>query len=337
MTRMVGFLHRPVSIKNIVLNSKKEPGKTYRSKLYSIQNKDLKTRPTILLAHGMSKKGIDDPRITELALGLASSGYTVVTPEYHEVMHLEISEQTPENILDSFLALEDYSGELNLNKLGFFSVSFSGGMGLIALMDKKLSGKVKSAIVIGGFADFSSTAFYTVENYYRDDYGTFIYFYNYIQKEMNVSNTLVQLFYESALDNGLQREKENSISKNLYNKLENSEKEIYDNICKNEEYRKELVTRINLKLTELMKSTSPLYRIESLNVPLALIHGKDDAVIPESESIKLGEKLISTGKDCFLEITGLLSHGDRVPIWKQLKDVPGLARAFGYFFYRLEN
>jgi len=41
--------------------------------------------------------------------------------------------------------------------------------------------------------------------------------------------------------------------------------------------------------------------------------------------------------DHVLELTGLLSHGDKIPFWKQLSSLPGLSHAFGYFFENLRE
>nr|HNI27753.1 hypothetical protein [Leptospiraceae bacterium] len=75
--------------------------------------------------------------------------------------------------------------------------------------------------------------------------------------------------------------------------------------------------------------------IKDISIPVSIIHGRNDYVIPETESIRISEQMNKCGMQNRLEITSLLSHGDKVSYWKYLSEIPGLAEAFGYFLIRI--
>jgi hypothetical protein len=244
----------------------------------------------------------------------------VFIPEFEEVKSLKITFETSENIYDIcniILNLEDLYLK---NSLGVLCISFTGGMGLVALSNTQLLGKVTSILAIGAYSNFDILIQYAVSNFQYDNYASFVFFYNYIDK---------------VIDKALYRYGEDCRSKQMEKYLSKRDKEIYNSICLNGNFRQELAKEICKELGNLIHIASPINYIENLVAPVSLIHGKEDKVIPESESIEIANVLKKKGKKFNLEITGLLSHGDKVPIWKKASDVPGLAKAFGFFLRQI--
>lgn len=337
LIRSVGFrFPSSIQIEEEVLQSKLVSGKKYRFKFFFPKNKSKEKNPTIFLTHGMSGYGIDDPRMFDVAISLSSCGYTVVVPEFEEIKALKITPESVRNIKDVFLIILDHK-KINTQNVGFFSISFSAGYGLVALTDREIATRVKSIIAIGGFADLLETCSFAIGNYLTDDYPSNILFYNYLHLLYNDVRELEEVFYEAALDNGFSRKGKAQIAPVLYEKLSKGHKEIFDRSKEDADFRKELASKIRESYAEPANSISPIYYIEKIKSPVCLIHGKDDNVIPESESIRLAARLKEFGLDFCLELTGLLSHGDKVPFWKQLGSLPGLSSAFGYFFEKLNE
>ena len=77
--------------------------------------------------------------------------------------------------------------------------------------------------------------------------------------------------------------------------------------------------------------------IQNLKAAVALIHGKEDKVVPASESRQLHRMLKESGKEVRLTITPLLSHGDQNSVLGSLHHVPGLIAGFGFFFRKARN
>ena len=326
----------PTKTEEFYWDSKLFPNKKYRVKYFLTNKKSKESPPTIFLTHGMSGYGIDDIRMTDVANSLSASGYNVVVPEFEEIKALKITHESVKNIKDVFLALLERP-ELNTKQIGFFSISFSAGFGLTAFTDPEIANLVKVIIAIGGFGNLLDTCSYAMENYLEDDYPTNILFYNYLHLLYEDTQSLSQVFYEAALDNGFSRKEYEKVAPKLYEKLSKGHKEIFDRVKLDKDFRHQFVDTIKASYGESARLASPFYWIEKIKSPVCLLHGKDDGVISENESIKLAEKMKVHGLEYHLELTGLLSHGDKIPVWKQISSIPGLASAFGYFFEKLNE
>ena len=303
-------------------NSKKE------FKVREFVSSDSEKKPVIFLLHGMSGYGIYDPRIYDLATNLCHSGYTVICPELEEVKLLKITVETIENIQTLYqLILEKYKNR----KIAYFSVSFSAGMGLTALAKEN----IPVMMLVGGFYNIMNISGFVVSNYHIDDYGTNVLFYNFIDKVEQKYLSLKEYFYQAALDNGLHRKNKNPQAPTIFMKLSTVEKDFLKQIESSSKLRKQIAEEISSQMREPSKSISPEYRINSIKAKISILHGKNDYVIPESESILLSNSLKFFNKEHNLQITGLLDHGDKVSYINKIHEIPNLAKSFGYFFNNL--
>lgn len=261
-------------------------------------------------------------------------GYRVLVPEVQDIKNLIIREQSITS-LESVLRTLIESYRLEEKHLGLFGVSFSGGMGLLSLCQSGLDSSFQSILALGSYSNFETTIPYVVENFDSDNYGTFILFYNFIENIVKNSDFLKSIFYEAALDNALYRKGENAIAPKIFEKLNERDRDIYNKVLYQKDFRFFLQNEISVKSRSLIRNLSPINKIDSLKVPLFLVHGKSDKVISETESINLALKLEKLNKEVKLEITELLSHGDTRTAWMGLKDVPGLSNIFGSFFNKI--
>lgn len=314
------------------LVSKRDKTKKYRTKIYSSDN----SRKAVLLFHGMGALGIDDPRMEELASNLCSSGFNVFTPELEEVKNLKIRKETVENIKDIALSLDSFQEKAPFDQgLGFFSVSFGAGLGLIALSDPSIQKCFSSICVVGGFADFEAVVPHILEHFETENYGNFILLHNFIHLTVKNSEKLESVLWEAAMDNALNRKNGEAVAPRLQSELEPRDRQIFESICREKSYRTALGEEIRETAGLLLRDLSPIHYIKDISIPVSIIHGRNDYVIPETESVRISERMNEYGKQNRLEITSLLSHGDKVSYWKHLNEIPGLAEAFGYFLIRI--
>lgn len=328
LMRTAGVLdNRKVNVQEGVIKGSK---KNFRTYYYTPLRENTSNLPGILLVHGMSVYGIEDARLIELARNLSASGYFVATPEFQEIKQLLIREESIENIGDALIGLKKETGLFNRNRLGFFSVSFSGGMGLLSLSGEKIRNEVSSVLVVGPYTDFRETVPFVLGNPNADEYGYFVFLYNFIHLAIKNSKMLEDVLFESALDNGFHRG-DKSIAPNLAKNLSKRDKEIFESINKSPAFRMDLGKEFITKKPEIARGLSPIFEIQKIQAHITLIHGRNDNVISAEESIKASRILTEYNRPHVLELTGLLSHGDKVPVHSQLGDVPGIAKAFGCF------
>ncbi len=309
-----------------------ESGRYYRIKILHPSDQKNKKLPGVLLLHGMNKLGIDDSRMMHLANIITRMGYTTILPEIPEVTELQINENTLDSVYHGISSIVEKKDLFLDNRIGFFSVSFCGGMGLISISKPKLKDKFSAIVTIGAYSDFGSTIPFVMDKYEEDNYGTCIFFHNYIDFFDESAKNLKIYFYEAAMDNGLKRSGEQAIAPKVMSLLNEKELELYRRIHEEKEFRKNLFEEFRLKSKSLIDYLSPINYLEKIGSAISLVHGIGDIVIPEVESQKLAKELDKLKKPYKLEITGLLSHGDTIPIWKKLSGVPSLASTFGYFF-----
>lgn len=300
-----------------------------RAKIFYPSEK--KNLPGIYLQHGMSVLGIDDQRIAMLAESLAYSGYSVVLPEFPEVKGLRFELSTIDNIQREALQLSQSLEWYNGKKFGYFSVSFSSGLGLVALCRDKRPENLLAFMGIGGYANFQDTYPFVFQNYDKDNYGVMVLFYNFYEGlEPKLSKELKPIFWEAAMDNAFLRNP--PLVPTLLEKCSKKAKEEFLRITGIPEYRWEVASAMKkTKPPELMLQFSPVGQVARCDFPISLLHGVTDPVIAPQESQVLFHHLKSLGKKVVFRTSSAIVHGDQLPLHTQIQGIPGLLLTFGSF------
>ncbi|WP_061222044.1 alpha/beta hydrolase family protein [Leptospira weilii] len=287
-------------------------------------------KPVIYLQHGMSFKGIDDPRILALGNNLANRGFRVYLPELPEVKNLLIRSETISNIRAAFLRIH----ALEKRSVSYLSASFSAGMGFVALASRECQNVLTSAFLIGAFSDFRKTLPFVLKNYEIESYAVNVMMYNYIHLIRSKPETLKKYFLESALDNGLSRAGDAILGPKIFSSLDEGDKNFIERFLENSDFRKEIALEIKAIVPESFAiETSPAFFADRFFKPCFLLHGDDDSVISPQESKDLRDLILKNknASVCFLE-TGLLTHGDHHPFYSRLTEIFPMAKFWGEYF-----
>ncbi len=110
-------------------------------------------RQTVLLLPGVQVAGIDDPRLMALAHELAGSGVTVLTPDIPELSRFEITPALTDEIEQTALWLAASSGLAPSGRIGMIGASFSGSLMIVAAGRPSLGNHVSYVFAIGGHDD----------------------------------------------------------------------------------------------------------------------------------------------------------------------------------------
>ncbi|TGM46032.1 alpha/beta hydrolase [Leptospira vanthielii] len=301
--------------------------------------KNPESLPGVYIQHGMSAMGIDDPRILELAENIANSDHSVILPELPEVRGLRIEEKTISNIQDLMMEIHSTKHLFNGNDLGYLSASFSGGMGLIAASKSHTRNKIKSSMAIGAYCNFLDTVPFVFSNYDIDPYAVYVILFNFLHRfEPELSEELGPVYFEAALDNGLKRIGNDARAERLLSKTSVRAKEFFFQVGTDENLRTEIANRVLETVPQnLPENLSPFYQLETLDGPVALLHGKTDSVISPEESEKLA-LLFQKKEISYVHRTSTaLTHGDSLPLHSQIFGVPALLQTFGSFLYWLRR
>ena len=106
-----------------------------------------------LLTSGLHAAGIDEPRLVRLARQLSAGGVTVVTPDIPELSRFEITPAITDAIerAAGWLAME--SGLAQQGPVGLMGISFSGGLSIVAAGRPSLAGHLAYVFALGGHDD----------------------------------------------------------------------------------------------------------------------------------------------------------------------------------------
>lgn len=107
----------------------------------------------VLLVSGLHPSGIDEPRLVRLARQLSGNGLTVVTPDIPELSRFEIKPQITDTIERAAIWLSSESGLAPDQRIGMMGISFSGGLSIIAAGRPSLAGHVAYLFSFGGHDD----------------------------------------------------------------------------------------------------------------------------------------------------------------------------------------
>lgn len=305
--------------------------KTY---IYHPRGKNPQNLPGIFLLHGMSVLGIDDIRIQNLAKNLCLSGYTVATPALDEVAGLKIGNESIAKTMELYRYYHQREDLHSPDRVGFFSASFSGSIGLIALAQPEVSPLVKSIMAIGAYCHFSETTEYAIQNFGSDNYAGLVLYYNFLSAmDRKLHSQVSEALYQYAVDNALYRQGDGAEGPRAHARLPKPAAEFLTRLLNEDQFRTDIMSAIREAVPpSFSKSMSPYYHLGGIKAPVSLLHGASDPVIAPTESEKIYRYLSNRNHPAHIEVSQLITHGDPVPFYSQIAGLPGVSRAFGYYF-----
>jgi serpin B len=116
--------------------------------------------PGLVLVHGVTPQGIDDPRLVRLAKALATTGLTVLTPEIPELAGGHLDPGAVDRIAQAVLALADRTGA----PVGLVGLSIAGGLSLLAAAKPRCADSLSFVCAIGAHHDLGRVARFCLTN-----------------------------------------------------------------------------------------------------------------------------------------------------------------------------
>jgi dienelactone hydrolase len=110
-------------------------------------------RQTVMLVSGLHPAGIDEPRLVALARNLAETNVTVVTPDIPELSRFEITPILTDRIEQAAAWLAAERSLAPAGRIGLMGVSFSGGLAVVAAGRPSLRHQLLYVFSFGGHDD----------------------------------------------------------------------------------------------------------------------------------------------------------------------------------------
>lgn len=309
--------------------------------------------PGYVILHGLTRTGRAHTGLRTFARAVAASGHAVLVPEIPEWRELRVAPAvTIETIQAAVRSLHDRP-EVDKERIGLVGFSFGATQALIAASDPDTAALLRAIVAWGGYEDlerifvFGLTGEHSLDgtSYHiePDPYGRWIMLGNYLtsvpghEADADVARAVHTLALEAgelgvpawgaALD---------PLKHRLRTSLGSAHRELFDRVAPPANRPAEGTPQNRALAHALARAAldsdpllDPAPFLPVLRVPALLAHGRDDRLLPFTETVRLSRVL--QDRLIHSEITALFAHSGGAQ--HDLGTV-GLARE-GYRFLRL--
>ncbi len=288
---------------------------------------------SILVVNGFSVHGHKDQRMVQLAKSIAHIGFRVIAVAFDDLNNLKIHPRTVTEMSAVIIAVACDKYLCAQSKVAFLAPSYSAGMMLNACADREAAPFVSSVCAIGTLSNIEKSLSFLLNHNDIDDYGRNILLYNFLPYTAYRSEGILKIIKTAIDDNGFKRPQ--PLLPEVLKNSEEADALLWQKFEQDISFRKNLLEEAFQLIPEKEQwiSAFDIYaKAKQIHAPVIFIHGKNDVVIPPSESESLHRHLISEGKKSYLCITSMLDHGDIQKNISMLFEVIALTKAFGRFF-----
>jgi len=257
-----------------------------RARLYWPE--DVARPPGVVVVHGVHYLGIDEPRLRRFARTIAASGVAVLTPEIRELTDYRIEPASIDTIGASAQAL---SARLGGVRVGVMGLSFAGGLSLVAAADPRWAPSFAFVVAVGAHDDLGRVLrFFTSDEAPRPDgtvlhlhahpYGPVVLLYAHAEDffspaDLPAARDTLRLWLHEDFDGARRRAAALSPAGAAL------VKHVFDRDTR------ALAPALDAEITRLQPAfaaVSPSAHLKDVRVPVFLLHGAGDTVVPSSET-----------------------------------------------------
>jgi dienelactone hydrolase len=280
---------------------------------------------TLVVFPGIHAGGVDEPRLNALSHRLAATGAIVVVVPLPELREFRITSRSTDAIEDATSWVAAEPSLAPTGRVGLVGVSFAGGLALVAAGRPALAGKLDLVVSIGGHGDLPRVMTYVCTGRLPDgtwrpphDYGAAVILYGMLPHlvpaaQVAALSEALRTFLVASSDESTDRDRaiaELEASRRLAAALPEPSHALMQLV----EDRN--VAALGPRLLPWIEQAggdpalSP-ERAPATRVPVFLLHGADDNVIPSTEATLLAAYLAREGNvHVRALLTPLISHAD---------------------------
>lgn len=270
--------------------------------------------PGIVLSHGVAVRGKDDPRLVNFADALVRAGYVALVPQFVNMKDFRVRPSDIDELVASYEYLERRP-DVDPGRVGLFGFSYAGGLSVLAASDPRVAERVRFCFLLGGYYDLESVVTYATTGMYERE-GEWVYL------EPRHSGRWAFLLNSSDLigDDGDRA----TIASLARRKLDDPDADVSELVATlgeegwavyalmvNEDPSKtrDLIDGLNDRIQRYFDELTLAGRIDGLRARLIIGHGRDDDLIPYTESLKLAAN-VPRGTAVHLAILESFHHVD---------------------------
>jgi dienelactone hydrolase len=263
-------------------------GRAFKYRIYAPT--DVSNPGGVVLLHGVHRLGIDDPRLISFARALAGAGIEVMTPELQDLADYRV---TPETVDQIGMAAVILSTEMKRKKVGVMGLSFAGGLALLAACKPVYANNIGFVVAIGSHDDLVRVSRFFALNSIKKPDGTTVPFQAHEYGVLVLAYSHLDDFFsptdEPAAKEALRLwlwEQQDAVIKAEQQLSPEGQQEFERLVHHRDQVQLQLIHEIQMHKDE-MEAVSPHGHLANLDVPVYLLHGSGDSVIPASETLWL--------------------------------------------------
>ncbi len=285
--------------------------------------------PGWVVLHGITRKGRRHPMLLRFTRALAGTGARVLIPEVPEWVDLDLAPARAHSIVRGAVRTLATRGDVEGARVALTGFSFGGPQALLAA---SMADEVRGVLAWGSYADLERTVdfHFTGEDEFDeagvpgrvlrpDPYGRWVVGANclpLLEGELTPVARALHALAARAGDlsvDGRSPELE-GLREEIRGKMTPSHRELLDLFAPPEGRRPERSAALELsrRMTAAARQAHPLLdpipNLAPIPVPVRLLHGRDDLLIPYTETLALARALHDRTSDLKTGITGLFAH-----------------------------
>ncbi len=268
--------------------------------------------PGIVVFHGVHYLGMNEPRLMGFARAMASCGLQVLTPELPDIKDYRVSESSIGVIGSSTKWFAERQGR----PVAVMGLSFSGGLSLVAAANPAYRPSMKLVFAVGSQGSMGRVASYyrtgqaarpdgTVELLPAHEYGPLVLEYEHVEEFVPAPDVSA---IRSVLRTHLYEDKDAEI-KAMQELSPRQQAEAAELMDAGSDAVRTLLKTSELRHRKELAGLSPESELGKLTVPVYLLHGEADNIIPAAEMLWIESELQATTLQAGL-VSPVLSHID---------------------------
>ena len=267
----------------------------------------------IVVAHGVHYRGIDEARLTPFARALAESGLVVLTPELAQLADYRITPASVSVIRSSVAYLASDHVHVEGDRVGLLGFSFAGGLSLVAAEAPETARRLSFVTSVGGHHDLRRVLRFLIHDELEtptgvvhspaNEYGLVVLIYGNLEQFVPaVDLQPVRAGCKAWLQED--RPRARVLAKSRTTPEANELWQLLET-----QHLQTLAPRLDALLEsqrQQLSSLSAAGHLKALGLPVYLLHGAHDTVIPPSETDAAGIELSTAEHEAL--VSPLIEH-----------------------------
>jgi pimeloyl-ACP methyl ester carboxylesterase len=243
----------------------------------------------LVIGHGVHYKGIEEPRLVRFSSELANAGAVVLTPELSDLADYRVTRSGADVLGESVRMLSQRCPAGS--KVGLLGFSFAGGLALLAALDAGVSERLAYVASVGGYHDLRRVLAFlltdTVQTLHgpterrAHEYGLVVLLYEYLPSFVPEEDLP---YMRQAIRSWLEEDRSRAWAFASRATSERSERVFTAVVTREMQSIREVMRGVLSAESDTLRALSPAGRLDEIHVPVYLLHGTGDSVIPPEET-----------------------------------------------------